>query len=363
MTNRIMTFVLLLMTLTTFAQTPNMFNYQAVIRDEAGTIVSNTEIGLRLSILKGTTNGQNVHQGDYTVTTDNFGVVSVKIGGPDVSIGDFSTIDWGSDSYFLKTEIDLEGGNNYIEMGVTQFISVPYAIHSSTSDTAKYAMSVANVDDADANPQNEIQSLRLKGDTLFLSNSNFVLLSGIGANVDFYNCYGSDNASWWNQGNIANYYKVPDGRAENRTVGSGVSTQDWVAIFNEVGFSFSTPTGKKFPKDNDIDLNNIPRYSYYQTSTGYFGIDFVVGGSVTNDTELQTTLSNKIANMDKFSLRVYQNDLLLHEYDKSDIEVKIFDSSFDGGKTIVILKFNGKLNYEEINQELKNMRYEICIKK
>jgi hypothetical protein len=50
--------------------------------------------------------------------------------GQGTSSNDFTTIDWGAASHFLKTEMDIAGGSNYVTMGTMQFATVPYALHA-----------------------------------------------------------------------------------------------------------------------------------------------------------------------------------------------------------------------------------------
>ena len=71
-------------------------------------------------------------------------------------------------TYFLKVEIDITGATSFVEAGVIQLVSVPYAL---------YAQDVANKDDADASPTNEIQDLSLSGTDLSISNGSSIDLS------------------------------------------------------------------------------------------------------------------------------------------------------------------------------------------
>ena len=358
MIKKITTFLLSVMAVLTFAQAPDMFNYQAVIRDGSGEIVSETAISLRLSVLKGSASGQNVHQGDYAITTDKYGVVSVKIGMPDVSVGDFSTIDWGADSYFLKTEVDLAGGSDYTEMGTTQFVSVPYAIHSNTSDTADYAMSVGSVDDADADAQNEIQRLKLRGDTLFITDGNYVLLGGIGGYIT--TCYSSDTASWWNQGNLSNFSKEPPANfPDDRTEGSGISDADWKQIFGELGISESA-SGGDIPESINRGLGNQHRFSFYQTSVGYFGIEVNFEGVVSDRTASASDINAAIAAMNTFTINFYQDEVLVQSFDKNEIEVNVYNFS---GYTQYYFKLEKSGVLNNIGDRYPGIRYEVCLKK
>ena len=167
---RILLFALILgLGLPLFSQNPNKFNYQAVVRDAAGKVVPSKAVGLRFSVFKGGTSGSSVFQEVHAVSTNIFGLVAVQIGTGTVVSGDISTINWGSDTFALKVEIDLDGNNNYSQLSFADLVSVPYAMHAKSAD---------NVDDADADSTNELQSLSMSGDTIMLSlNGGMALIS------------------------------------------------------------------------------------------------------------------------------------------------------------------------------------------
>jgi len=136
--NRIITIcVAVLMTASIFAQTPEQMSYQAVIRDSADELVTNTQVGMQISILQGTANGSAVYVETQTPTTNINGLVSVEIGTGTIVSGDFSTIDWANGPYFIKTETDPSGGANYTITGTSELLSVPYALHAKTAETAE----------------------------------------------------------------------------------------------------------------------------------------------------------------------------------------------------------------------------------
>ena len=62
-------------------------------------------------------------------------MVSIIIGEGTVESGDFTSIDWSGGSYYLKTDIDPDGGNNYSITGTSQLLSVPYALHAKSAET------------------------------------------------------------------------------------------------------------------------------------------------------------------------------------------------------------------------------------
>lgn len=120
----------LLITVSTFAQAPQKFNYQAIARSSNGSELIGQAVGIKISILDGSQTGTPVYVETHTKTTNNYGLFTLEVGGGTVVSGNFASIAWGSGSKFIKTEIDPTGGTNYTAAGTTQLISVPYALYA-----------------------------------------------------------------------------------------------------------------------------------------------------------------------------------------------------------------------------------------
>lgn len=123
-----------------FAQAPQKFTYQAVVRNESNTLVRGN-VGVRITILQGAADGITVYQETHTAVTNANGLMTLEIGGGTVVNGDFATIDWADGPYFLKTETDPNGGTNYTIEGTQQLLSVPYALyagHAANSFSGSY---------------------------------------------------------------------------------------------------------------------------------------------------------------------------------------------------------------------------------
>jgi len=118
-------------------QNPSGFNYQAVIRSSNGEIIQNQSVGIRISILKGGINGDAVYVETFSTATNNLGIVNLVIGTGNPKEGKLSDVEWSSDSHFIKVEIDIQGGSNYTEMGTSQLLSVPYAMHAKSASQFK----------------------------------------------------------------------------------------------------------------------------------------------------------------------------------------------------------------------------------
>ncbi|MBU3820774.1 DUF1566 domain-containing protein [Flavobacteriaceae bacterium XHP0103] len=133
---RVYTFLaVVVLTATLWAQSPEKMSYQAVIHNSSDALVTNTNIGMQISILQGSASGTAVYIEQHFPTTNSNGLVTIEIGGGSVISGVFSNINWGTDTYFIKTETDLNGSTNYTITGTSQLLSVPYALHAKTAES------------------------------------------------------------------------------------------------------------------------------------------------------------------------------------------------------------------------------------
>ncbi|MES2395348.1 MAG: hypothetical protein V4549_05065 [Bacteroidota bacterium] len=128
-------FALLLFSRVSYAQAPpEGINYQAVARDNSGNPISNADLKIRFSIKDLTANGSTIFQEIHNRSTNVYGLFTLIIGnGILVSTDSFSEINWGSGNKYLEVEIDTITGSNYISMGTTQMMSVPYALYAKRS--------------------------------------------------------------------------------------------------------------------------------------------------------------------------------------------------------------------------------------
>jgi uncharacterized protein (TIGR02145 family) len=118
----------------TSAQAPEKMSYQAVVRDGSNNLVSSRAVGIKISILQGSSSGTTVYVETQTPTSNSNGLVSLEIGAGTVVSGIFATINWANGPYFIKTETDPTGGTSYSITGTNQLLSVPYALHAKTAE-------------------------------------------------------------------------------------------------------------------------------------------------------------------------------------------------------------------------------------
>jgi hypothetical protein len=133
--NKIFTvFTAVLLTASLWAQAPQKFSYQAVVRDANNVLVSNHKVGMKISLLQGAKDSLVYSETHTTIPNEN-GLVSIAIGGgiKDTLSAIFSTIDWAKGPYFVKTETDPTGGTNYSLITTSQLLSMPYALYAANS--------------------------------------------------------------------------------------------------------------------------------------------------------------------------------------------------------------------------------------
>ncbi|MFN9110659.1 MAG: hypothetical protein ACK5XN_11385 [Bacteroidota bacterium] len=134
---------------TLFAQNapPNGMLYQAVARDASGNLAVRRTIYVRTSILKTTPTGTVMYSDEHKVTSNADAMFTVVIGQGNFVTGSYrkiTDIPWGDDKYFFNLKISvapsLPGSSwrpTYVDMGTSQFWSVPYALFAGVSETTR----------------------------------------------------------------------------------------------------------------------------------------------------------------------------------------------------------------------------------
>ena len=127
----------LLISTLSYGQVPQKFNYQGIARDVKGNPLANQKMSLKLSVLP--TQDATVAEYEETqlVTTNEFGLYTLQIGNGQVVTGDMKTVKWETGNKYINVSIDPTGGSNYVDAGTTQLLSVPYALYSDRSGSAK----------------------------------------------------------------------------------------------------------------------------------------------------------------------------------------------------------------------------------
>lgn len=126
-------FLFSLLALTAFSQAPEKISYQAVIRNSSDEILIETQVGVQISILKNLSTGKVVYTEQRTVATNANGLMTLEIG-TGTSNANFSDIPRHEGPFYIRTDIDPEGGSTYTLSAISEILSVPYALHAGTAD-------------------------------------------------------------------------------------------------------------------------------------------------------------------------------------------------------------------------------------
>lgn len=149
---------ILLSSMIVLGQAPQKIDFQAMARDGSGNPLLHQNIGVRISVIQGST---TVYTERHTLQTDDYGLFNLHIGDGTPLSGNFSSIDWSLGNHKIKVEIDPNGGYVYLNMGTSILTSSPYAFYGK---------------DEDDNPINELQFLSINGNDLTISDGNTVTL-------------------------------------------------------------------------------------------------------------------------------------------------------------------------------------------
>ena len=160
-----------------FAQTtaaPDGIIFQAVATDPQGNPASGRTIYIKDAILQSTVNGQTVYSETFKVTASNSGVFTIVIGkGQKISgPNSITNLDWTAGPYFLNIKAavapslplaDWNADQQYIDMGTSQFWSVPFALYASNVAGFDLKLNIADT-------TNMLKQYLRKSDTASLSN-------------------------------------------------------------------------------------------------------------------------------------------------------------------------------------------------
>ena len=169
---------------------------QLMVVDSDGFEKVNHAVKLRLTLTNDTSNTTGQYQEVHLTQTNDFGIVSVEIGSgistTNSKVLGISQFIFSASEPFIKVELDTtQSLNQYYEVGYVPYSyplisrrafksdSADFANQSVSSlfaDTAQFAKNFNESYDGDTSSTNELQTLNIIGDTLFISNGNFILI-------------------------------------------------------------------------------------------------------------------------------------------------------------------------------------------
>ncbi|MGI6479130.1 MAG: tail fiber domain-containing protein [Salinivirgaceae bacterium] len=108
------------------------FNYQAAIQKQDGTTLQNQDVHLRISLIN-QSNSSVYYSELHNSTTNNLGIVNLTIGQGQILSGNFADVPWSSEIVLIKIELKADN-NDYVHMGTSPVMSVPYAMYAATGN-------------------------------------------------------------------------------------------------------------------------------------------------------------------------------------------------------------------------------------
>jgi hypothetical protein len=167
MKQHILFFIFCLISFNIYSQSvPQGFNFQAVASDDAGNIISNQVIGIRVSLVLTSNNNNIVYRETQFPSSSDLGVFSIIVGQGTPDLGDFASVDWATEPLSLRTEIDINGGTDFVSLNPIQLFSVPYALYAESSGGGGGG--------SDEDPTNELQTLGRVGNMITLTDGGSV---------------------------------------------------------------------------------------------------------------------------------------------------------------------------------------------
>jgi hypothetical protein len=97
-----------------------------------GSVLSNAPITMTFKIHDVSATGTVVYEENHTTNSNAQGLVTLNVGAGTAITGTFNSINWGNGAKFLH--VLMNAGNGVVDLGTQQMMSVPYALHSKSSD-------------------------------------------------------------------------------------------------------------------------------------------------------------------------------------------------------------------------------------
>ncbi len=113
------------LTIASYSQAPQAFNYQAILRNSDGTGKANETVAIQISLINDL--GASSYMEVHNTQTNQLGLVNLVIG-EGTSSNDLSTVDWSDGPYFLEVTV------NGVSMGSSPLLSVPYALYAASGN-------------------------------------------------------------------------------------------------------------------------------------------------------------------------------------------------------------------------------------
>lgn len=105
----------------------NAIPYQTIISDQNGDVLKLVTMELNVNVIQDSPGGSIMYTEEHQVTTGVRGEIQLEIGQGNPTLLTFDNIDWEKPNY-IEVLIKPEGVTNFLSIGKTEMLSVPYAL-------------------------------------------------------------------------------------------------------------------------------------------------------------------------------------------------------------------------------------------
>lgn len=137
------------------AQPPPGFNYQSVAKDPANNVAKSRDVFVKAVIRQYRIDGPIVWEDAHQVKSDNDGIFTIMIGqgtkATTINIKDISQVDWANGPFYFNMKVAVApsipaawwvAADNYLDMGTSQMMSVPYAMFAGNASVTNVTTSI-----------------------------------------------------------------------------------------------------------------------------------------------------------------------------------------------------------------------------
>ncbi len=138
------------------AQPPHSISTSAVALDPMGNVAKNRTIYVKDIIYQTSAiGGVKVWEEAHVVTSNNEGLFTIYIGAgtkaAGINLNNIGQIDWGNGPFFINYKVAVAPSipaswwipaDNYVDVGTTQFLSVPYALYAGNASVTNVNQSL-----------------------------------------------------------------------------------------------------------------------------------------------------------------------------------------------------------------------------
>ena len=317
----LLTFYCLIISFCAFAQAPQGFTYQAVATNNNGFELVEQNISVRVSILSESSTGVEQWIETHSTTTDGFGLFTITIGqGTSTGSGvqsSFSEIDWGASEHHLKIEMDVDGGSDYQLLGISQLMSVPYALYAESSGTP--GPEGPEGPPGEPAPPVDYDSLA----TILASDSTFINYFGNNGSLSFGERIPLDitfSIVDWNQNETIEYQATDDGFLCGivRLYANDSAVNLFIGGSLRAKFSTGDQVNGAFYQSFNVPIKQGEFYKFTSTSATSVNVPYLM--KLENGGESSTISSNSVGD---FSYPDGKEDItpVIHDFGNGDYSV------------------------------------------